>query len=321
MAWSSTIALFALSCGVASQLAKPYVGLDDQGNLHVNSTATTKVFIDGVDILERFAYLEALCTPTASPSSAPTKLPTSSAPTAIPTSSPTPGRRLVARIGTSSRWQWTFAGWHTAGQLFDDGDCLTTASSECKLGGWDTVPVDRFVLETPDYSLTVTPSVSVPSLEGRTMQEIFAYFSSNADTIVVPFSQITVTNEDAFSWIGETTRWNICQGGTGAAITELLQSTSPQDHTFLFNYHYEYQPGASQYGGSHPRGRAWIGVGNSGSNSHLATQTSNCIAGFGVDTRGPDDPQTGYATPWNAAGTTFVRPSGGYSTVAVYVWS
>ena len=244
-------------------------------------------------------------------------------PTAAPTTLPTPPtRHLVARIGTSSRWNWDFHGWHTVGQLFDDGNCLTTASSECKLGGWDSMPVDRFVLETPDYSLTVTPSIAVPALAGLSMQGIFDYFKASPGTTIVPFSQMNVSNSAAFTWIGESTRHGICEGGTGAQINTLLQSSSAQDHGIYFNFYFDYGAYSAQYGGSHPRGHAWIGVGNTGSNSHMPSETSNCIAGFGVDTWGPDDPTTAYSSVGvNSAGTTFVRPGASYSTVAVYVWS
>ena len=238
-----------------------------------------------------------------------------------PAAPPPPTRHLVARIGTSSKWNWDFAGWYTAGQLFDDGDCLAAASSECKLVGWDTLPVDRVVFETDDYSMTVRPSAAVPSLAQQPLQAIFQHFRSLPSSVIVPVTDLSVANSAAFTWMGETTRHGICEGGTGVQITNLLQASSAQDHGFYFNYYYEYQAGHSNYGGSHPRGHAWIGVGNSGSNSHRPAETSNCIAGFGVDTRGPDDPTTGYATFENSAGTTFVRPGADYSTVAVYVWS
>ena len=100
------------------------------------------------------------------------------------------------------------------------------------------------------------------------------------------------------------------------------QSSSAQDHGIYFNFYFDYGAYSAQYGGSHPRGHAWIGVGNTGSNSHMPSETSNCIAGFGVDTWGPDDPTTAYSSVGvNSAGTTFVRPGASYSTVAVYVWS
>lgn len=99
-----TTTVIAIYCGFAhAQSSQPYAGGDVIGNLHINSTATTKVFVDGVDILDELAELRrqvevllltAAPTTTEPTSSEPTAAPTTVAPTTVapsgsPTSSPT----------------------------------------------------------------------------------------------------------------------------------------------------------------------------------------------------------------------------------------
>ena len=59
---------------------------------------------------------------------------------------------LVAKIGTTEKWKYEFAGWTQTGHLFDDGNCATE-DVECKLTAFDDLQVKHgLVLESGEES-------------------------------------------------------------------------------------------------------------------------------------------------------------------------
>lgn len=94
----------------------PYIGTGDRpdlGNLHINATGGTTVFIDGVDVLQEIAVLRqqiARLMATAAPT---TTAPTTDTPTASPSTDPPTGAPTTRYAGLPS---WTAAG-HTVFRL------------------------------------------------------------------------------------------------------------------------------------------------------------------------------------------------------------
>lgn len=106
--------LVVATATATTQSGLPFVGLDNANNLHINSTAPGRVFIDGVDVLDELARLRGLVTrleslniPSSSPptTAVPTRsvMTTAATTTLAPTTSPTISPSLTPLVCGSVR--------------------------------------------------------------------------------------------------------------------------------------------------------------------------------------------------------------------------
>ena len=119
---------------------------------------------------------------------------------------------------------------------------------------------------------------------------------------------------DSYGYVGNNEK---CHWSYGAASKVKKEWTSITDgySGIHWNFHAYYHTNRPE-----TKGRVRLGHWQSGSNSHIATQTSNFGTGLGLDTKGPDDPSTSYVSnpdTYKSRGTTWVAP--GESTVGLYV--
>ena len=174
------------------------------------------------------------------------------------------------------QWSWNFAGWKKAGSLFDDGNCNQN-DVECKLAGWDTVPVEHgFMIKSGKAYSAVFAN---PFGDKKTMSQIFASVPEGSGDKVpnkpATVIEATVLDYQAFGVIGEHTKHNInfCKGTKGV-LGMLVPSSCPCKSCGKL-----YINGGFDYHSNRPEsvGNARLGNWGSGSNSHMASQTSNYV--------------------------------------------
>ena len=174
------------------------------------------------------------------------------------------------------QWSWDFAGWKKAGSLFDDGNCAEQ-DVECKLKGWDTLPVEHgFMIKSGGAYSAVFAN---PFNDKKTMSQIFASVPEGAGDKVpntaATIIEASVIDSNVFGIIGEHTKHgiNFCEGTQGV-LGMLIPSACPCSNCGKL-----YINGGFDYHTKRPEsiGNTRLGNWGSGSNSHIASETSNYV--------------------------------------------
>ena len=184
--------------------------------------------------------------------------------------------RIPHTIIFAFQWSWDFAGWKKAGSLFDDGNCKV-ADVECKLGGWDTLPVEHgFMIKSGNAYSAI---IANPFNDKKTMSQIFASVPEGVGDKVpnkpATVIEASVVDHSAFGIIGEHTKHdiNFCQESKGV-LGMLIPSACPCKSCGKL-----YINGGFDYHSNRPEsvGNTRLGNWGSGSNSHIAAETSNYV--------------------------------------------